>query len=257
MHTAFTRPVSSSINSCELTHRNRTPIDVALAIAQHQAYEQCLQGLRCQLRRLPAMPDFPDAVFVEDTCIVFDELAVITRPGAASRRPETASMADAMKSYRPLQWIESPGTLDGGDVLCVGRRIYVGQSSRTNGQGIERLRTLLTPHGHSVTAVELSGCLHLKSAATVVADGTVLVNPEWVDPAAFGDVTIVRTDPGEPMAANALRIGNRVVYAAGFPKTQRRLEDAGIEVVIVDLSELAKAEGAVTCCSVVVGVVAR
>lgn len=257
MHIAFTRPISSSINSCEMTHLNRTPIDVSRAESQHHAYEECLLGLGCQLRRLPAMPDFPDAVFVEDTCIVFDELAVITRPGAASRRPETASMADAMNSYRPLQLIEAPSTLDGGDVFCVGRRVFVGNSTRTNPQGIEKLRTILAPFGYSVTAIEMNDCLHLKSAATVVADETVLVNPSWVDPAAFGDVTIIRTDAGEPMAANALRIGNRVVYAAAFPKTQRRLEDAGIEVVLVDLSELAKAEGAVTCCSVVVEVAAR
>jgi dimethylargininase len=248
---ALTRPVSPTIDQCELTHLSRTPIDVPRAVLQHRAYEQCLVDCGCQLHSLPALPDCPDAVFVEDTCVIFDEIALMTRPGAISRRRETESVASVIKQYRKLHWIEAPGTLDGGDVLRLGRRVFVGRSGRTNAEGIEQTARVISAFGYPIMAVDFAHCLHLKSAATEVASDAVLVNPCWVDPDVFEATRTVIVDPEEPAAANALRIGKTVIYPTGYPKTEDRLRREGIELVTVDLSELAKAEGAATCCSLV------
>jgi dimethylargininase len=248
---ALTREVSSSLADGELTHLVREPIDLERARAQHRAYEQALAALGCRVQRLPARPESPDGVFVEDTAVVVDELAVITRPGAASRRSETESMADALASYRSLAVIEAPGTLDGGDVLRLGREVFVGRSSRSNDAGVASLRRALAPFGYSVSSVRMGNCLHLKSAVTEVAPGTLLVNPAWVEPSVFGARQFIEVDPEEAFAANGLRVADAVFLASAFPRTRRRVEDRGIRVVSVELSELAKAEGAVTCCSVV------
>jgi dimethylargininase len=248
---ALTREVSSSLADCELTHLVREPIDVERARRQHEAYEQALAGLGCRVVRLPELPASPDAVFVEDVAVVVDEHAVITRPGAVSRRAETASASEALAAFRSLTAVSAPGTLDGGDVLRLGRRIFVGRSSRSNDAGVAALRGALEPFGYSVDSVEVEGCLHLKSAATEVAPGVVLVNPAWVEPGAFGAVRTVEVDSQEPSAANGLRIGDGLLYGASFPRTRGRLEALGFRVISVDLSELAKAEGAVTCCSLV------
>jgi dimethylargininase len=248
---AIMRDVSPSLARCELTFLAREAIDLDRAGAQHRALEQALEKLGCVVERLPAEPDLPDSVFVEDTVVVVDEVAVVTRPGAASRRAETASVARALARHRPLVPMEAPGTLDGGDVMRLGRQVFVGRSSRTNEAGIEALRAALGGFGYSVTAVPVAGCLHLKSAITEVAAGTVLLNPEWVDAALFSAATVIEVDPHEPFAANAQRVGDAVVFPTAFPLTGERLRRAGLRVVTVDLSELAKAEGAVTCCSVV------
>ena len=255
MPIALTRPVSDSLAQCELTHLERTPIDVDRARAQHRAYEQALADLGCRVERLPAEPDLPDAVFCEDAAIVLDELALIARPGAPSRRPEVPSVAQALARYRDLAEIQAPGTLDGGDVLRVGRTIYVGLSQRTNSAAVEQMVALLSPLGYSVRGVPVTGCLHLKSAVTEVAPGTLLVHRSWID-AVPGtgcplDGSLIDVDPGEPFAANALRIGDAVLYAAAYPRTRARLRAHGIDVRTVDVSELAKAEGAVTCCSLI------
>jgi dimethylargininase len=200
---------------------------------------------------LPAEADLPDSVFVEDTAVVVDELAVITRPGARSRRPETAGIADVLKSYRQLAHIEAPGTLDGGDVQVVGRDVYAGLSTRTNIQGINQLSSILGPLGYEVIAVPVRHCLHLKAAAGLVSPSTVLINPEWVDREAFEGVELLEIAPSEPRSACALLVGESVLYPAAFEKTRLRLEKAGIDVTTVDLSELAKAESGVTCCSLV------
>lgn len=253
MPIAITRKVSPAIARCELTHLAREPIDAARAAAQHGAYEACLAALGCKVVSLPAEPELPDSVFVEDTAVVVGELAVITRPGAASRRGETASVAAALAAFRPLAAIEAPATIDGGDVLVLGRRVLVGTSSRSNPSGVEQLRALLAPHGYTVEAVRIDGCLHLKSAVTAVAPGTLLLNPAWADTAPLAGLERIEVDPGEPFAANALLVGGRLVYPAAFPRTRARLQARGIELEIVDVSELAKAEGAVTCCSIILG----
>ncbi len=251
MRIAITRKVGPAIQRCQLTHLERAPIDVVQATAQHEAYVAALVGLGCTVVRLPAEPEMPDSVFVEDTVVVVPELAVITRPGAPGRRAETASIARVLAAYRPTATIEAPGTLDGGDVLRVGRRVLAGLSGRTNPEGVEQLRRLLAPHGYTVEALPVRGCLHLKSAVTQVAPDAVLLNPDWVSPAAFAGMRCLECDPGEAHAANALLVGGAVVYPTAYPATAGRLERAGIRLVSVDVSELAKAEGAVTCCSVI------
>lgn len=249
---ALTRAVSSSLPRCELTHLARAPIDLDRARSQHGDYERLLAGLGCEVVRLPPLDDHPDAVFVEDTAVVLDELAVVTRPGAASRRGEAASTAAALARLLPVVTLEAPATLDGGDVLRVGRTLYVGRTTRTGGAGVAALAALVEPAGYRVAAVSVSSCLHLKSAVIEVAPGLLLLNPSWVDPAVFRDHELLEVDPAEPAAANALRIGASIVYPSAFEGTRRRLEQRGLDVRTVDLSELALAEGAVTCCSLIV-----
>jgi dimethylargininase len=255
---AITREVSSSIAHCELTHLSREPIDLERAREQHRKYEQALRELGCQVVSLEEQPELPDAVFVEDVAIVLDECAVITRPGAESRRPEVASLAGKLEEYRQLFYIDAPGTLDGGDVLRVGKTIYVGLSGRSNPLAIDQLCGLVSPYGYMVKAVAVHGCLHLKSAVTQVAENTLLVNPEWVSREELGSGAAdssnfdwLEVDPAEAYAANALLIGESIIYPASFPRTRQRLERLGIPIAGVDVSELQRAEGAVTCCSLV------
>jgi dimethylargininase len=249
---AITRDISPAIEHCELTHLERTTIDLARARAEHAAYESVLRELGCQVQRLPAGPDMPDSVFIEDAAIVLDELAVITRPGAESRRVETAAVSQAVRAYRPVAAILAPGTLDGGDVLRIGKRLFVGAGYRSNDAGIAQLRTIVMSQGYSVDAVPFEGCLHLKSAVSIVADDLLLVNPAWVDATRFGAMRTIETDPGEALAANALMIGGAVVYPREHRATLARLEAAGLDVRPVPAGELAKAEGGVTCCSLLV-----
>jgi dimethylargininase len=251
---AIVRDVGDALAECELSFVDRRPIDLALARRQHAAYIAALEAAGCEIHRAPPLPAMADAVFVEDTVIVVDELAVLTRPGAESRRGEVATMAKTLRPLRQLAWIEAPGTIDGGDVLRIGRRVYVGQSARTNASGLEQLRALLSPHGYSVDGVRTRGCLHLTSAATGGADDTVLVNPDWLADDPFARHRRIEIDPGEEHAANALRAGDVVLYPASFPRTAERLRAAGIELRLLDLSELQKAEGATTCCSVLLAV---
>ncbi|MGH8278882.1 MAG: dimethylarginine dimethylaminohydrolase family protein [Gammaproteobacteria bacterium] len=248
---AITREVSPRIADCELTHLARTPIDLERARMQHRRYAELLETLGCKLIRLPAEPELPDSVFVEDTAVVLDELALITRPGAESRRGETATVANALKPYRKLFYIEPSGTLDGGDVLRVGKTLYVGLSERGNLDGIGQLRRALAPFGYVVTGVRLHGCLHLKSAVTQVDKNCVLINRRWVDASAFESMRLIDVADSEPFAANALLIGTTVIYPAAFTQTRQRLKEQGIQVGTTDASELAKAEGGVTCGSLI------
>lgn len=249
--TAITRAVSSSIADCELTYLERLPIDLENARRQHQAYEAALRSLGVELLSLPEEPALPDAVFVEDMAIVLDECAILTRPGAESRRPELESISQALAPYRKLFKIQASGTVDGGDVLVAGKSIFVGISSRSNTIAIQQMQAFLAPFGYSVQAVPVSGCLHLKSAVTRVAATTLLIHPEWVDKQNFPGMQFIEVDPSEAYAANALLVGDTVLYQPAFPRTLARLAAAGIRVQLVDQSELAKAEGALTCCSLI------
>ena len=248
---ALTRAVPRSIIDCELTHLERTPIDLARASEQHDRYERALASLGLSVQRLPSEHDLPDSVFVEDTVVVLDELAVIARPGAASRRAEIATMESALAAYRLLVHIEAPGTLDGGDVLVIGRRVFIGQSGRTNLDAIWQMRELLSPFGYSVHGIEVTGCLHLKSAVTQVAPDIVLLNPAWIDAGTFSEQCI-GVHPAEPHAANALRIGDTVLFPAHFPRTMELLQQHRVHVQEIECDELAKAEAGLTCCSVIV-----
>lgn len=248
---ALVREVSPRLAACELTHMTRQPIDYDRAGAQHAAYVDLLNSLGCALRPLRPAPDQPDSVFVEDTAVVLDEFAIVTRPGAASRRVETATVDPVLREYRPVRVVAAPGTLDGGDVLVIGKQIFIGLSSRSNQEAVDQVRRWVEPAGYQLRAVSMKGCLHLKSAATAVGDRLLLVNPAWVDPAAFVGLDVIEVDPDEPQAANALRLNGAVIYPEAFGATRRRLEAAGVAVHTIDISELAKAEGAVTCCSLV------
>jgi len=250
-HVAVTRGVSPALARCELTFLEREPIDYARAVTQHAAYERVLQDLDLQVIRIDADEALPDCCFVEDVAIVLDEFAVATRPGAPSRRGEVASVAAALGRHRTLRTIEAPATIDGGDVLRIGRTIYVGESARTSTDGVAQLRAITADFGYTVQPVPIRGCLHLKSAVSELADGVVLINPAWVDRAAFAAFDRIEIDPDEPHAANALRIGDGAIYPASFPRTLQRIRGRGIAPALVDVSELQKAEGAVTCCSLV------
>jgi dimethylargininase len=247
---AITRKVSPAMDRCELSTNVREEIDFPLAESQHAKYETCLSALGCRVISLPAEPDLPDSVFVEDTAIVLDEMALLTRPGADSRKPETLSMAEALAVYRTLTEIRAPGTIDGGDVLRVGKTIYIGISRRTNAEAIRQVRDAVRPHGYEVIGVPVTGCLHLKTAATLVAPNTLLGNRALVDHSVIRGMEWIDVDPREPFAGNGLLVGETVVYPANFPYTRERLAQRGIKIATLDISETIKAEGAVTCCSI-------
>jgi dimethylargininase len=198
---------------------------------------------------LPGDAAYPDCVFVEDTAIVLDELAVITRPGAESRRGEVDVVAEALARFRPLVRIEAPATLDGGDVVVLGERIFAGLSSRTNEEALAQLARLT---GREVIGVRTDGALHLKTAITRVSDDALLANREWIDVAPFAGFTLIDVDPEEPFGGNAVLLRDTVIYPTAFPKTRARLEAHGLNVRTVDADELAKVEGGVTCCSLLV-----
>lgn len=257
MLTAITRQVSSSINRCELTFHAKEPIDVAKAIAQHEAYEECLQGVGVRVVSLAAEPGLPDAVFVEDAAIVVDEVAMIPVMGAASRRPETESLARALSAYRPLKFMQSPATLDGGDVMRIERRLFVGASRRTNAEGIAQLRAALAPFDYEVTAVDIRQCLHLKSGCSYVGRNSILVNRELVDVTRLAGFELIDVPASEPGAANALLIEDVTIVPSGFPETIALLEAHGFIVKPTDVSEFQKAEGGVTCKSIIFNVEAN
>ncbi len=249
MLTALTRPVSSSITRCELTHLQRVPIDLQIARQQHAAYEIALRSLGVNVISLPEEAILPDAVFIEDTAIVLDECAILTLPGVASRQAEVEAVAQALSPFRKVERMQPPGTLDGGDVLVAGKTAWIGIGSRSNMEGVRQVRRFLNPYGYMVLTVPVRGCLHLKSAVTLAGGRTLLINPDWVAKSAFPGFGFIDVDPQEPYAANILMVGDQLVYQPVFPRTLERLQSAGILPLLVDASELGKAEGALTCCS--------
>lgn len=252
MKLAITRDVSPRFNECEITHIDRTPIDVSVAKSQHHGYLQALKELGYAVLELPAETDLPDSVFVEDTAVILPDVALITKPGADSRKPETESIAQALRPYRELVFIESPGSVDGGDVLVLGKNIYVGLSSRSNQNAIDQMNQKLGKYGYKTQGIETHDCLHLKTAVTRVDDKTLLINRKWVDVENFEGFDLIDVDASEPFAANCLPIGNAIIYPVAFPITGAKLTARGYQVKPVVVDELAKAEGAVTCCSLIV-----
>lgn len=249
MLTAITRKVSSAFANCELTFIERKPIDLEKARAQHQAYEELLGKLGACVISLAEEADLPDSMFVEDPAIVLEEVGIICTLGTESRRKEAPTLAAALEKYRKLAYIKLPGTLEGGDVLRVGKKVFAGISGRSNPEGIRQLAVILEHHGYELTAVPVTGCLHLKSAVTYIGRNTLLANRasfawnrldgfEWVD-----------IDPAEPHAANALAMGESVIYPASFPKTKEKIEARGFRIVSLDINELQKAEAGLTCSS--------
>jgi dimethylargininase len=251
MFTAITRAVSPAIVNCELSFIPRQPIDLQIARAQHRAYEQLLQKLGCRVVSLPAEPDLPDSMFVEDPTIILDELAVIFPLGTDSRRPEAASLAQTVANFRKLEHVTLPGTLEGGDVLRVGRKLFVGLTKRSNAEGIHQLAAILGPLHYEVISVPVTGCLHLKSAVTSLGRNTLLAHRAWFDPRPFSGYEWIDVDLSEPHAANALAIGDTVIFPASFPHTRSRIEAGGFHVTPLDISELQKAEAGLTCSSLI------
>jgi dimethylargininase len=249
MLTAITRAVSPGIVNCELTFVARQLIDLPKAEEQHRAYQRLLEKCGARVISLPAEPSLPDSMFVEDPALVLDELAVIFPLGTETRRAEAASIAQALAKFRKLARVEPPGTAEGGDILRVGRRVFAGLSSRTNAAGISQLTSILAPHGYEVSAVSVTGCLHLKSAVTFLGRNTLLANRTWFDTEPFLGFEWIDVDTGEPHAANALAIGATVVFPASFPRTRARIEERGFRVTPLDISELQKAESGLTCSS--------
>ena len=253
MPIAFTRAVSPRLADCELTHLTRAPIDVDVALAQHRAYEAALAAAGFEIRRLPSLDDAPDGVFVEDTAVILGRQAIITRPGAASRRGETASTADVLGGCMRIHHLFG-GSLDGGDVLLIERTLYVGASLRTDAAGIDALRSAAAPLGYATVPVELRDCLHLKTCATwagrgAAGDLVVIVDPRFVDPAVFTGVKTVAVKPGEGAAANAVCALDTLLIAAGHPRVRDALAADGFATVELDTSEFRKAEAALTCLS--------
>ena len=247
---AFVREVSPQLARCELSLIERVPVDAARAHRQHQRYAAELRALGCELQWLPPLPAHADGVFVEDTAVLVPELAVITRPGVASRRGEVESVAASLTRHLPVTRLSEPATLEGGDVLRIGHSLYVGISGRSNAAGVAQLGAALAPLGYSVRAVPLSGCLHLKSACTFIPPEVLLVNPAWVDPQLFAATAPLAVDADEPYAANTLTVGGVTLVSSAYPRTQQRLEQAGIATRALEVDELHKAEAALTCMSI-------
>ena len=250
---AYTRAVSPRLAECETTQEGR--VDVALAVAQHAAYERALAAAGLELRRLAPLDDFPDAVFVEDSAVLLGDHAIVTRPGAPSRAGETASTADGLAGAFTVHRLGG-GHLDGGDVLRIGKSLYVGLSSRTDKAGIRALGDLAAPLGFKVVPVRVAGGLHLKSAATFAgpdgAGAPVLVhNPDWISAALFADVEPVAVAAGEAHGGNVLRAGATLLAAADGPRTAEALAARGFRVVTLDISEMRKADAALTCMSLI------
>lgn len=248
---AITRGISPCIGNCELTYLDRQEIDAEKAVQQQRSYEQYLSSLGLSVISLPAEPTLPDAVFVEDTAVVVDEVAVITTMGAVSRRPEVRSVSPTLAEHRPLKFINGTGTLEGGDVMRVGRTLYVGVSTRTNLDGIAQMRSILKLYDYQVRAVEVKSCLHFKTGCTYLGRNTILANRAWVDLSPLEGFEVIDVPDGEPWAANALVIGEDVLVPASCPQTAGLLDERGFNVRTINVSELEKAEAGLTCMSII------
>jgi dimethylargininase len=253
MPVAVTRRPAPTLAECELTFLDRTPIAFKRVQAQHAAYRALLASLGLEVLTLPAVDAFPDSVFVEDVGVALDEVVLLTRPGAASRQAEVALIEPALSAYQPVLSLPADGaaTLEGGDVLRVGRALYAGLSSRTNAAGVEALRITASAYGYAVVPVPVTGCLHLKTGVTALDDQTLLANPAWVDLEPFSGFEIIPVHPAEAWAANVLRVGADLLVNAAWPRTLESIAQRGYAPVPVDISEFGKAEAGLTCLSLI------
>jgi len=249
---ALVRQPSSRMAEGITTHIDRVPADAELARRQHAAYVEALAAAGPPVREVSPADDLPDCAFVEDTVVVLGDLAVLTRPGAAARRPEVAGTEEAVRSLGlEVARIQAPGTLDGGDVLQVGRTVYVGRGGRTDAEGIRQLRRHAATRGRVVVPVRLHGVLHLKSAVTALPDGTFIASdPSLFDAAPFPALRLVPEEAGSHVVVTG---GGTIIMAASAPRSAELFDDLGFDVVTVDIGEFEKREGCVTCLSVLVG----
>ncbi len=251
MLTAIIQRPSPRIADCELTYLPTQTIDNYNAIDQHRSYEDMLRGCGVAVMAMEANLHLPDSVFVEDTAVVLDELAIMTPMGVASRQAESEIVAATLQHHRPLAWIAPPARIEGGDVLRIGHYLFTGRSTRTNTAGIEALKTCVQSYGYSVIAVDVSGCLHLKTGCTALDEETVLINPDWVDPAPFKAFDRLSVPPEEPFGANILKIGDVICVHAGFERTKERIARRDYRTSVTDVSEFLKAEAGLTCMSLI------
>jgi dimethylargininase len=249
-------PAPSLVNACELTFLDRVPMDFELALTQHAGYREALEHAGAHVLTLDASPDLADSVFIEDTAIVLDELAILTCPGAPSRQSELTYVEPALAPYRRLARIQAPGTLDGGDALRIGRTLFVGVSTRTNAEGIRQLEQVVRPLGYTIAPVAVLGSLHLKTACTALDATTILLNPAWIDPEPFKGFERIPVAADEPFGANVLPIAGRLIVNEAFPWTLDLIvehsETIGVQLIPVNISEFGKAEAGLTCLSLLV-----
>ena len=251
MLTAITRAVSPALLKCELSFIARQPIDLAKANEQHHAYQQLLASLGARVVSLPAEPDLPDSMFVEDPALVLDELAIIFPLGTETRRREASTIATALAPFRKLAYVQLPGTIEGGDILRLSNKLFVGLTARSNPEGIAQLARIVAPYGYQVVGVPVTGCIHLKSAITLLGKNTLLANRSWLDTSSFNGYDWLDVDPAEPHAANALALAHTIIFPASFERTRARIENRGFHVTPLDISELQKAESGLTCSSLI------
>jgi len=233
------------------TFADEAALDHATAVRQHAQYRDALQQCGCRVVTLDVNREYPDSVFVEDTALVLDEVAIMMSPGAASRRDEPRAIEPTLREYRPVVRVELPATIDGGDIVRSDRHLYAGASQRTNAAGIAALGALSRPYGYEVTGIPVHGCLHLKSGCSALPDGRFLVNADWIDVSPLPSDRLLHVPATEPWAGDVLVIGERIIVSDAFPETTDLLERQGWEVVPVPVSEFAKVEGGVTCLSLV------
>jgi dimethylargininase len=249
---AITHVPSPHMERAIRTFAEAAPVDLAVANHQHEAYRAMLERAGARVLLLDVNREHPDSCFVEDTAVVLAEVAVLTPMGTPARAGEPAGIEPALRRFREVVRVEAPATLEGGDVLRIGKTIFVGATGRTNAAGIDALSGAVARFGYSVRAVPVRGCLHLKTACTALPDGTILVNPAWIDVGELAGFSAVAIDPSEPHGANVALVGDRVCMAAAYPRTRELVEARGFTVDAVDLSEFAKVDGAVTCLSILI-----
>lgn len=249
---ALTRRPAFSLVNCEVGYVPQEGIDLHLAFQQHEAYCQALRQMGMEVEVLPPEETFPDSVFIEDNAIILDELAVVTSMGMPSRQGEPALLLPVLARHRRLVTISPPATIEGGDVLRMGKRLYVGVSTRTNRAGVEALRAIAEPLGYGVTPVGIQACLHLKTACTPLDDETLLVNPAWLDSDALGSFRLLYVPAEEPFGANVLRLPGGVLVQTSFPLTRNLIEAQGYAATCVELGEFAKADAGLTCLSLLI-----
>ncbi len=249
--TAVVGSVSRNINQCELTYRQREHIDYFKARAQLNEYSQALRTLNVDVIEAEAVDCYPDCCFVQDTAVVLDEICVIASMGASSRVGEVRSMETVLSRFRRIRRIMPPATLDGGDVIQLGRQIFVGASRRTNARGITRFKELVEPYGYKLTPVDVNGGLHLTTGCGIVNDETVIVNPRWLDADAFKGLRRLQVAEDEPWAANTIRVESTVCVEQHAPKTLDQIQPYISNVLTLDISEFRKAEGSLSCLSLI------
>jgi len=246
---AIVRDISERFSDAVTMHASQGDINVSLARTQHAAYVAALRALAVDVTVLAADSDQPDCVFVEDQAVVAGGMGLITRSGNAGRRAEAVAVASALDPFMPLNHMAAPATLDGGDVLRVGRVLFVGRSARTSAGGVEALTETFGPHGFAVVEVTVSDALHLKCHCSTPGPGVVLLAPDRVPAGAFSDFRVLEVPPQEAYAANVVGVNGSVLVPAGYDATRAVLEGAGFDVVVLDTSEIAKADGSLTCMS--------